>query len=177
MHLIHVRRHRLGAVAVAVVLALGALALFAAVNPWSANATNPPNPAPESGVTSRRSDVSTDLIPVNPWAVNGVSPATLHDAGWDCLYVVHAVHCAPPGVLTTVTSGTAEKFTALVFDTMDPESSDAPFLGKEVNVRADLFEGQPCPTDPPSRQYTYLGPGGLDIGLDYYACHKFDSPL
>ncbi len=172
MHLISLHRHRFAALTVVVVVALGCLALLATFNPWSANATNTANPAPESGV-----GVSTESLSVNPWAANGVSPATLHAADWDCLYVVHAVHCLAPGVLPSVTSGTVETFSVLVFDTMDPASDDAPFLGSEFNIRADLFQGQPCPTDPPSREYTYLGPGGLDLGLDYYACHRFDSPL
>jgi hypothetical protein len=166
MHLIHLRRHRLAVLAAAVVLALGTLALFAVLNPWSDDATNPAHPAapaPESRVNGRRANLST--------------LTAVHAAGWDCLYVVHAVHCAAPGVLAKATSGTAETFAVLVFDTMDPASDNAPFLGKEFNVRADLFHGQPCPTDPPSRQYTYLGPGGLELGLDYYACHRFDSPL
>lgn len=49
---------------------------------------------------------------------------------------------------------------------------ESEFLGTELIVRADLFNGQPCPTDPPSRQYTHLLPL---LGLDYYACHRYDS--
>lgn len=164
MLLTNLRRYRLAALAVVVVIALGVAALFTSLNPWRANATNPAKPATEAGGNRQEADVRTQS-----------SPAALHAEGWDCLYVVHAVHCAEPGALATITSGTAEKFTVLVFDTMDPESSDAPFLGKEVNIRADLFQGQPCPTDPPSRQYTYLP----DIGVpfEYYGCHRFDSPL
>ncbi len=51
-------------------------------------------------------------------------------------------------------------------------ASNGDFIGTEHIVRADLFNGQPCPTDPPSRQYTYLLPL---LGLDYYACHRYDS--
>lgn len=164
MHLIHLRRYRVAALAVAVALALGVLALFTTLNPWRADATNPAKRTSGAKEQAREPDVRTES-----------SPAALHAEGWDCLYVVHAVHCVAPGELPSVTSSTAEKFTVLVFDTMDPESSDAPFLGEEVNIRADLFEGQPCPTDPPTREYTYLP----DIGVpfEYYGCHKFDSPL
>ena len=174
MHLIHLRRHRL-ALAVAAATATLIAVVLAILHPWSANAFNSAKSTVEAADHGQRADVGTDAA-VNPWAVNGVSPASLHAAEWDC-DVVHAVHCAGPGVFESVGSGTAETFTVLVFETRDPASDDAPFLGTEFNVRADLFKGQPCPTDPPSRQYTYLGPGGLDIGLDYYACHRFDSPL
>jgi hypothetical protein len=40
-------------------------------------------------------------------------------------------------------------------------------------IRGDLYHGQPCPTEPPTFQYAYLGPL---IGWDYYICHTFDSP-
>jgi len=62
--------------------------------------------------------------------------------------------------------------TFVVFQTTDPTAGDAPFLGTEIIVRDDLFNGQPCPTDPPSREYTHLLPL---IGLDYWACHSYDS--
>jgi hypothetical protein len=163
MHLIHAHR-RVAVPTVAVLFALGVLALFAACDPSSSNETKSAKPTSDAGVKEPEADESTES-----------NPAALHAEGWDCVYVVHAVHCLAPGVLPTVSSATAEEFTVLVFDTMDPESRDAPFLGEEVNVRADLFEGQPCPDDPPSRQYTYLP----DIGVpfEYYGCHKFDSPL
>jgi hypothetical protein len=176
MHLIHLRRHRVAALAVAATTVALIAVVFAILHPWNANAAESAKSTLPAADHGRGADVGTDAA-VNPWEVNGISPAALNAAEWDCLYVVHAVHCTAPGMLASVTSGTAETFTVLVFDTMDPASDDAPFLGAESNIRADLFDGEPCPTDPPSRQYTYLGPGGLDIGLDYYACHGFDSPL
>jgi hypothetical protein len=100
-------------------------------------------------------------------AATGVSQARLEKAGWDCPLVLGAIHCAPPGGLARVGSGEARTMTFLVFST-----DDGAFLGTELIIRADLFNGQPCPTDPPSRQYTYLNPL---IGLDYYACHRYDS--
>jgi len=176
MHLIHLRRHRLAALAVAAATATLIAVVLAMLHPWSADAANSAESTVEAADHRQAAAVRMDAA-ANPWAVNGVSPASLQAAGWDCLDVVHAVHCAGPGVFESVGSGTAETFTVLVFETRDPASDGAPFLGTEFNVRADLFKGQPCPTDPPSRQYTYLGPGGLDIGLDYWACHRFDSPL
>jgi hypothetical protein len=47
-----------------------------------------------------------------------------------------------------------------------------PYAGTERLIRGDLFHNQPCPTDPPTYEYTYLGP---IFGLDYWACHRFDS--
>jgi hypothetical protein len=108
-------------------------------------------------------------------ASEGVNPKTLSDAGWSCQDVVHAVHCVPPGVAGKI--GTTPAFPVLVFDTRDPADPNAPLLGTEFNIRGDLFppEGRPCPTDPPSGEYTYLPDIGVPI--DYYACHRFDSPL
>jgi len=174
MHLIHLRRHRLAALTVAALTVALIAAVFAILHPWSANTANSAESTRESAGHGPAADGGTDAA-VNPWAVNGVSPAALHAAGWDCLDVVHAVHCAGPGVLESVTSGTAETFTVLVFETRDPVSADAPFLGTEFNIRADLFQGQPCPTDPPSRQYTYLP--DLGVPFEYYGCHRFDSDL
>ena len=110
----------------------------------------------------------------------GVNPGTLGRQGWTCIDVVHAVHCVAPGLGPKVFSGKATAFTALVFDTHDPGDDDAELLGTEFNIRSDLFRpGRPCPTDPtPSGEpggYTYLP--SIGVPLDYYACHRFDSPL
>ena len=107
-------------------------------------------------------------------ASEGVNPKTLSDAGWSCQDVVHAVHCVPPGVAGKI--GTTPAFPVLVFDTRDPADPNAPLLGTEFNIRGDLFQGQPCPTDPQSQKYTYL-PDLSPLLPDYYACHRFDSPL
>jgi hypothetical protein len=103
---------------------------------------------------------------------HGVSPAQLGQAGWGCAFVLGAVHCARPGGFEAVVAGDAETMAFLVFETDDPASEDAPFLGMEHIVRSDLFRGQPCPTDPPSQEYTDLGPL---LGLPYFACHRYDS--
>jgi hypothetical protein len=171
MHLIALHRHRLAALAVVVVLALGLLALFASFNPWGAGATNQSkatNPA-NTPAADHRSTVAGELVSANPWAVNGLSPETLPE-GWTCDFVVHAVHCLPPGAFEGIVTGTAETANALVFD-----ADSARFLGTELNIRGDVFKGQPCPTDPPSREYTHFSAIGLPF--DYYACHRFDSPL
>ena len=103
-------------------------------------------------------------------SARGPSWQQLDKQGWDCPVVFGAVHCAPPGGLARVGSGEAETMTFLVFST-----SDGSFLGTELIVRSDIFNGQPCPTDPPSREYTYLNAPPHDIDLDYYACHRYDS--
>ncbi len=100
-------------------------------------------------------------------SAGGVSPAKLEKAGWDCIVVLGAVHCAPPGGLARVLAGTARSMTFLVFGT----TAGAPFLGTEIIKHHDIFHGEPCPTDPPG-QYTNLA--GI-LGLPYWACHHYDS--
>jgi hypothetical protein len=109
-------------------------------------------------------------------AGGGLSPAQLTRAGWDCLLPPPFnpnVHCSPPGQLATIISGEAESGIWFAFATDDLSATDAPFLGTERVIRADLFNGQPCPIDPPSFEYSWLFPR---FGWDYYICHTFDSP-
>lgn len=99
-----------------------------------------------------------------------VTQSGLEKAGWSCiapLPLTDEQHCARPGGFARFISGQAKTMTFLVFD-----PSGEKFLGTEFNVRGDIFHGQPCPTDPPTYEYTYLGP---IFGLDYWACHRFDS--
>jgi hypothetical protein len=99
-----------------------------------------------------------------------VTQSQLEKAGWTCiapLPVTDEQHCARPGGLARLFSGEARTMTLLVFNASGKE-----FLGTEFNIRGDIFHGQPCPTDPPTYEYTYLGP---IFGLDYWACHRFDS--
>jgi hypothetical protein len=116
-------------------------------------------------------------LPVSAVSAQGLSPAQLQRAGWSCLLPPPEfnpnVHCAPPGQLEDVTSGEAEAAMFLAFATSDLHATNAPLLGTERMIRADLFHGQPCPTDPPSFQYSWLFPR---FGWDYYICHTFDSP-
>ena len=94
----------------------------------------------------------------------------LEKAGWTCiapLPVTDEQHCFGSKGFERLMTGEAKAVKALVFDPSGQE-----FLGVEINIRDDVFHGQPCPTDPPSYEYTYLGP---IFGLDYWACHRFDS--
>jgi hypothetical protein len=116
-------------------------------------------------------------LPASAVSASGVSPAQLQRAGWSCLLPPPEfnpnVHCAPPGQLEGVISGEASAAMFLAFATSDPHATNATLLGTERMIRADLFHGQPCPTDPPSFEYSWLYPR---FGWDYYICHTFDSP-
>jgi hypothetical protein len=123
-------------------------------------------------------------------SAGGLSPAQLQQAGWDCLNPEAAfpanpnVHCFPPGQLDGVVAGTTASALLVAFATSDVNAQEAPLLGTERMIRADLFHNQPCPTDPPGGppgettspplyEWSYLGPR---FGWDYYICHTFDSP-
>ena len=116
-------------------------------------------------------------LPAGVVAARGPSPAQLAAAGWDCILPPPEfnpnVHCAKPGSVAAIQSAEAEMVVWLAFATYDLASTDAVLLGSERMVRADLFHGQPCPTDPPSYEYSWLVPR---FGWDYYICHTFDSP-
>jgi hypothetical protein len=111
---------------------------------------------------------------VQPAAAGANSPAHLGDQGWACPVLLGFVHCLPPG--TALKSGGSPSLTALVFDTQDPNATDAAFLGMEHVLRADVFEKggrPPCPQDPPTFEYRDLRTTALNI--PYYACHRYDS--
>ena len=111
-------------------------------------------------------------------ASSGPSPAQLQLAGWTCFNppvdVNRYVHCAPPGTWEATVTRHTPSARLMTFDTFDVDATDASLLGTERMIRSDLYAGQPCPTDPPSGEYT-----SLDIdpfNLDYLICHTFDSP-
>ena len=114
---------------------------------------------------------------VDPAAARGVNPVQLTTTGWDCFLPPPQfnpkIHCAPPGQLERIVSGEAVSGMFLAFDTDDIDAEDAALLGSERLIRADKFRGQPCPTDPPSYEYSSLFPR---FGWNYYICHTFDSP-
>jgi hypothetical protein len=110
-------------------------------------------------------------------SAGGLSPAQLAKAGWTCILPPPDfnpnVHCLPANQLAGVISGEAEVVISLAFATDELGDTDADLLGTERMIRADIFAGQPCPTDPPSLGYSWLFPR---FGWDYYICHTFDSP-
>jgi hypothetical protein len=100
----------------------------------------------------------------------GVSPDKLNEDAWDCVgFGELGNHCGPEGWLESMLTREAEVVTLLVFS-----SSDGQFLGTETNIRADLYQQQPCPTDP-SLEGKYTDISGL--GAPYFACHHYDSPF
>jgi hypothetical protein len=99
-----------------------------------------------------------------------VTPSQLEKHGWTCITaepVTDQLHCAKSRGLALMFSGEARTLKMLVFD-----SSGETYLGTELNVHGDIFAGQPCPTDPPTYEYTHLLPV---FGIDYWACHRFNS--
>jgi hypothetical protein len=97
---------------------------------------------------------------------SGHTAEQLMNAGWECV--------TPPGDNVHCTKaieelGTAPRVTFRVFHVVTGE-----FLGTEMLVHVDVFKGEPCPTDPPSQEYTDLRP---ILGLPYFACHRYDSPF
>jgi len=95
----------------------------------------------------------------------GLSPKQLGDAGWTCFNVPGlGVHCAPPGQAWPPTEPVVQLL--YFFNTTDPSSSVPDFTGTETLIRADIFNGQPCPTQP-GESYTDLS----SLGLNYWGCH------
>jgi hypothetical protein len=103
----------------------------------------------------------------------GLSPKQLNDHGWTCFNVdvppspPLGVHCAAPGQEWPPTGPTVQLL--YFFNTTDPASDVPDFTGTETLIRADIFNGQPCPTEP-SGQFTFLPTIG--IPLNYYGCHR-----
>lgn len=115
------------------------------------------------------------VVPAVAFAAGGLSPAQLNDQGWTCFNVVAntgplGVHCVPPGQPFPPT-GEPHIQLLYFFHTTDPTSDAPDFTGTETLIRADLYQGEPCPTEPgPNGGYTFLPDIGLP--LDYYACHR-----
>jgi hypothetical protein len=123
-------------------------------------------------------------VSVGPAAADpsGTQPPTKEqaiDAGFDCtpdVIIFGHFHCAQPGrpSLQDVIDGARPTtfqlkcFSATGAGLTDPSQSF--FLGTEQLIRADLFQGQPCP-DAVTGQWTPLAIGSPDV--NYYACHHF----
>jgi hypothetical protein len=93
-------------------------------------------------------------------------------SGWNCQPNIpiagNYLHCASPGKPSVVDllagSTTAPTLELRVFD-----FTTHTFAGTESLIRADLYAGQPCKQD---GQDTW---GLLDLPVDYYACHHFET--
>ncbi len=106
-----------------------------------------------------------------PGIAGGAGTRTLaqaQSAGWDCnplILIGGHYHCSPPGVpaVQDIIDGTATT-PSVVHQVFRP---DGTFAGTETLIRADLYAGQPCPTD----QWLPVPPFGP---VQYYACHHFE---
>lgn len=104
-------------------------------------------------------------------ALANSSRLTLEDAiaaGWDCTPLVLIgghYHCSPPGKqgVTDIINGTANS-PSIVHTVF---SADGRFAGTELLIRADLWAGQPCPTD------VWLAVPPWLPEPTYLACHHF----
>jgi hypothetical protein len=104
-------------------------------------------------------------------AVSGASQHTLTQAqaaGWDCdplILIGGHFHCSPPGKesVQAIIDGNATS-PSIVHQVF---RADGRYAGAETLIRADLFAGQPCPTD----QWLPVPPW-LPTPV-YYACHHF----
>ncbi len=91
-------------------------------------------------------------------------------AEWDCnpkVLIIGYYHCAPPGKASVLDIVTGNKSPSSVeFRVFHPSGE---FAGMESLLRADLYRGQPCPQD------GLAAWGLLDLPVDYYACHRFET--
>lgn len=103
---------------------------------------------------------------------SGAGPRSLaraQSAGWDCeplILIGGHYHCSPPGrpSVADIAAGTATT-PSIVHQVFRP---DGTFAGTETLIRADLYAGQPCPTD----QWLPVPPWLPEP--TYYACHHFE---
>ena len=116
------------------------------------------------------------MIAVSAAVLSGTAAGASHRtlaqaqaAGWDCnplTLIGGHFHCSPPGVpsVQDIAEGTATT-PSVVHQVFRP---DGRFAGSETLIRADLFAGQPCPTD------EWLPVPPWLPAPAYYACHHFE---
>lgn len=89
-------------------------------------------------------------------------------AGWDCSPLVLIgghYHCSPPGRPSVADIIAGTDVPSIVHQVFTP---DGRLAGTETLIRADLYAGQPCPTD----QWLPVPP--WLPAPQYYACHHFE---
>jgi hypothetical protein len=87
--------------------------------------------------------------------------------GWDCnplILLLGHYHCSPPGRPSVADIIAGTDVASVEHQVFMP---DGTFAGTEVLIRADLYAGQPCPTD----HWLPVPPFGP---VQYYACHHFE---
>lgn len=121
--------------------------------------------------TSAAGSESGFLIQANSAKGNATRDLTdLSARGWFCQNVPGlGVHCFAPGVFSSLAS-----VSVLVFDTDDATHENAPFLGTELLIRADLYAGQPCPPEG-GGEYELLPASESPFPVDYRACHHYSD--
>lgn len=101
----------------------------------------------------------------------GATMAKAQAAGWDCgdppATILGYFHCTPPGKpsLGEAIGAGAPSIALRVFN----DDADRTLAGTEQLLRADLYQGQPCPQD------NLAAWDFLPVGPGYYACHHFDA--
>lgn len=117
-----------------------------------------------------QSQVTAALFAGTVFGAGGRTLDQAQAAGWDCnplILVGGHYHCSPPGVPSVQDiidgSATTPSIVHQVF------RSDGSFAGTETLIRADLYSGQPCPTD-----QVLAVPPWLPANPMYYACHHFE---
>lgn len=100
-------------------------------------------------------------------AYAGLTYQQLQDAGYTCINTgpYNFKHCFPPYVTipSDLASGKYETIQVKVFNV-----EGTTFLGTELLVRVDIYNGQPCPRD--GGTYDDLRP---TKGIPYFGCHHF----
>ncbi|MCL1601631.1 MAG: hypothetical protein M3112_08870 [Actinomycetia bacterium] len=93
----------------------------------------------------------------------GHSADQLAQAGWTCFNAGPNdwTHCASPGKKSTSAKSTNIK----VFT-----KNGSAFLGSEILLSADVYNGQPCATDNGEPYHDLSG-----VGTGPYACHHFST--
>jgi hypothetical protein len=96
-----------------------------------------------------------------PGGGKGYSSDQLANAGWFCdiLGPNNWTHCFSPGKKSASAKATNVK----IFS-----EDGSTFLGTEILLSADVYNGQPCTTDD-GEPYSYVPP------LNAYACHHFQT--
>ncbi|MFW6195443.1 MAG: hypothetical protein ACOC5M_02865, partial [Chloroflexota bacterium] len=69
----------------------------------------------------------------------GLSPEKLDNAGWFCFVEAGITHCIPDE--ESVFAGEAVSSIVMAFE------EDEEFLGTELLIHQDVYNGQPCPQD------------------------------
>lgn len=98
---------------------------------------------------------------------HGQTADTLTKAGWTCVNTGprNWTHCFKPGFTLDAASQIVKVFS------VDGHT----YLGTELLLRDDLYQGQPCPQEG-ADHYHLLPASQTPFTVDYQACHHFETP-